>query len=473
MKKSKIVSTGFMNQRFIQKGMFAIAFTMAAQTQAATPVDFSNLVEQVSPAVVSVNVVKKLSQEELLQQQVPEILKRFFGNQIIIPQQQAPLEKTAYGSAFFISRDGYLLTNHHVVEDASEVTITLNDRREIDAKVVGSDERTDVALLKVEGSSFPSLATGNVDQLKVGQPVLAIGSPFGFDYSASAGIVSAKSRNMMGETSVPFIQTDVALNPGNSGGPLFNQQGQVVGVNSRIFSGTGGYMGLSFSIPIDVAMDVADQLKKNGKVTRSYLGVMLQDIDRNLAEAYKLAKPEGSLITEVAPNSPAAKAGLRSGDVILKFNGTSINRTADLLNYLNRTSPNQSINLDILRDDKVRSIAATLTTAPDDTPAKSPTQTSKQAKKGPVLGVAIRSLTAAELQRLGIKGGVYVQDVSRGGLAAQSRILAGDVITQINGQTISNANQFVEVVSELKNNTVARVAIVRQGQSAIVGLRIK
>ena len=457
----------------MQKGMFAVAFTMAAQVNASAPVDFSNLVEQVSPGVVSVNVVKKMSQEELLQQQVPEILKRFFGNQIIIPEQQAPREKTAFGSAFFISKDGYLLTNHHVVEDASEVTIVLNDRREIDAKVVGSDARTDVALLKVSGSNFPSLATGNIDQLKVGQPVLAIGSPFGFDYSASAGIVSAKSRNMLGETSVPFIQTDVALNPGNSGGPLFNQQGQVVGVNSRIFSGTGGYMGLSFSIPIDVAMDVADQLKKNGKVTRSYLGVMLQDIDRNLAEAYKLSKPEGSLITQVAPNSPASKAGMRAGDVILKFNGTPISRTSDLLNYLNRTLPNQSINLEVLRDDKPRVISATLTTSPDDTPAKSTGNSTTKAQKGPVLGISIRGLSPAELERLNVKGGVYVQDVVRGGLAAQSRIQAGDVITQINGKQISGANDFVESVSNLKNNTVARVAIVRQGQNAILGLRIR
>ena len=457
----------------MQKGMFAVAFTMAAQVNASAPVDFSNLVEQVSPGVVSVNVVKKMSQEELLQQQVPEILKRFFGNQIIIPEQQAPREKTAFGSAFFISKDGYLLTNHHVVEDASEVTIVLNDRREIDAKVVGSDARTDVALLKVSGSNFPSLATGNIDQLKVGQPVLAIGSPFGFDYSASAGIVSAKSRNMLGETSVPFIQTDVALNPGNSGGPLFNQQGQVVGVNSRIFSGTGGYMGLSFSIPIDVAMDVADQLKKNGKVTRSYLGVMLQDIDRNLAEAYKLSKPEGSLITQVAPNSPASKAGMRAGDVILKFNGTPISRTSDLLNYLNRTSPNQSINLEVLRDDKPRVISATLTTSPDDTPAKSTGASTTKAQKGPILGISIRGLSPAELERLNVKGGVYVQDVVRGGLAAQSRIQAGDVITQINGKQISGANDFVESVSNLKNNTVARVAIVRQDQNAILGLRIR
>ena len=460
-----------MKNRYVQKGIYAAVFTMVAvQTQAATPVDFSNLVEQVSPAVVSVNVVKKMTEQELLQQQVPEILKRFFGNRVIIPQQQAPQEKTGYGSAFFISKDGYLLTNHHVVEDASKVTIMLNDRREIDATVVGSDERTDVALLKVSGSNFPELRTGNVDRLRVGEPVLAIGSPFGFDYSASAGIVSAKMRNMMGETSVPFIQTDVALNPGNSGGPLFNQNGEVVGVNSRIFSGTGGYMGLSFSIPIDVAMDVADQLKKNGKVTRSYLGIMLQDIDRTLAESYNLSKPEGALVTQVAPNSPAAKAGFKSGDVILKYNGSAISRTSDLLNYLNRTTPNQNIQLQVLRDDKIRNISATVTTAPDDTPAKVE-QTAEQ--KGPVIGVSIRNLTAAEQTQLNIKGGILVEEVKRGGIAAQSRMAAGDVITQINNKTILNSNDFIKSVSELKKGSIARVSVIRQDQRAILGMRIE
>jgi len=460
-----------MNNRYIQKGMYAAVFTMAAmQTQAASSVDFSNLVEQVSPAVVSVNVVKKMTQEELIQQQIPEILKRFFGNQVIVPQQQNQQEKTAYGSAFFISKDGYLLTNHHVIEDASKVTIMLNDRREIDATVVGSDARTDVALLKVNGSNFPELHAGNVDRLKVGEPVLAIGSPFGFDYSASAGIVSAKMRNMMGETSVPFIQTDVALNPGNSGGPLFNQNGEVVGVNSRIFSGTGGYMGLSFSIPIDVAMDVAEQLKKNGKVTRSYLGVMLQDIDRNLAESYNLSKPEGSLVTQVAPNSPAAKAGFKAGDVILKYNGSPISRTSELLNYLNRTSPNQNIQLQVLRDDKTRNISATLTTAPDDTPAKVEQTTQN---KGPVLGITIRNLTAAEQKQLDLKGGILIEEVKRGGIASQSRLMAGDVITKVNNRTILNSEDFVKSASELKKGSVARVSIIRQDQRAILGMRIE
>ena len=457
-----------MKSRYLQQGMYAAVFTVAAvQVNAASPVDFSNLVEQVSPAVVSVNVVKKMTQEELLQQQVPEILRRFFGNQVIIPQQQGPQEKTAYGSAFFISKDGYLVTNHHVIENASRISITLNDRRELDATLVGSDERTDVAVLKVNGANFPELKIGNVNQLKVGEPVLAIGSPFGFDYSASAGIVSAKSRNMSGETSVPFIQTDAALNPGNSGGPLFNQHGEVVGVNSRIFSGTGGYMGLSFSIPIDVAMDVVQQLKTNGKVTRSYLGVMLQDIDRNLAEAYKLPKPEGSLINQVTPKSPAEKAGLKSGDVILKINGSSISRTSDLLNVLNRVAPGQTVQLEVLRDDKVRTISATLGTAPDDTPAA-------EDKNNPTsgLGMSIRNLTPEEQAKLDVRGGILVQDVKRGSLASLSNIVAGDVILQVNGTPILNSQMFVKTMAALPKNSVARVAIIRQGQRAILGLRL-
>ena len=458
-----------MKSRYLQQGMYAAVFTVAAaQVNAASPVDFSSLVEQVSPAVVSVNVVKKMTQEELLQQQVPEILRRFFGNQVIIPQQQGPQEKTAYGSAFFISKDGYLLTNRHVIDDASRITITLNDRRELDATLVGSDERTDIALLKVNGASFPELKIGDSNQLKVGEPVLAIGSPFGFDYSASAGIVSAKSRNMSGETSVPFIQTDAALNPGNSGGPLFNQRGEVVGVNSRIFSGTGGYMGLSFSIPIDVAMDVVQQLKTSGKVTRSYLGVMLQDIDRNLADAYKLPKPEGSLINQVSPKSPAEKAGLKPGDVILKLDGNSISRTSDLIYRLNRIAPNQTIQLEVLRDDKIRTISATLSVAPDDTPAA-------EDKNNPTngLGMNIRDLTEAEKSRLNVNGGALVREVKRGGLASLSNLVAGDVIVQVNSTPVANSQAFANAIAALPKNSVARIVIVRQGQRAIVGLRLQ
>ncbi len=461
-----------MSINHLQQGLFAVAtsIVIAQPGVAATPVDFSSLVEAVSPAVVRVHVSKKLTQEELLQQQLPDILKRFFGNNIQIPNQPRPQEQNSYGSAFFISKDGYLLTNHHVVSDASKVTITLNDRRELDATVVGSDARTDVAVLKVKESGFPALKTGDANQLKVGEPVLAIGSPFGFDYSASAGIVSAKSRTMSRETAVPFIQTDVALNPGNSGGPLFNQHGEVVGINSRIFSGTGGYMGLSFSIPIDVAMDVANQIIKTGKVSRAYLGVMLQDIDRNLAEAYQLSRPEGALVTQVSPDTPASKAGLKDGDIILSYNDIAINRTTDLINLINRTRPDQSAKMLIQRNNKQLTVTALLTSAPDDTPATENTKTNQG--KGPSLGMQLRDLTPAESQALKIKG-VVIGDVLLGGLAARAGLLPGDVITRINNTSTPNTSALLNAVRSLSTNQVVRVSIQRDGVPAIIGLRVE
>lgn len=461
-----------MSMKYVQQGIFAAVCSIVVSQSgiAATPVDFSSLVQTVSPAVVRVNVSKKLSQEELLQQQMPELLRRFFGNNIQIPNQRIPQEQSAYGSAFFITKDGYLLTNHHVVSDASKVTITLNDRREIDAELVGSDARTDVAVLKVKGSDFPALRTGDANRLKVGEPVLAIGSPFGFDYSASAGIVSAKSRTMSRENAVPFIQTDVALNPGNSGGPLFNQQGEVVGINSRIFSGTGGYMGLSFSIPIDVAMDVANQIIKTGKVSRAYLGVMLQDIDRNLAEAYELSRPEGALVTQVSEDTPASKAGLKAGDIILAYNGTTINRTTDLINLINRTRPNQTATMVVQRNNKQLSLSAMLTSAPDDTPAAESMKTDQG--KGPSLGMQLRDLTPAETQSLKVKG-VVITDVLPGGLAAHAGLLPGDVITRLNNTETPNAVALLNVIRSLPLNRVVRVAIQRDGVPAIIGLRVE
>lgn len=461
-----------MSMKYVQQGIFAAvcSIVVSQSGMAATLVDFSSLVQTVSPAVVRVNVSKKLSQEELLQQQMPELLRRFFGNNIQIPNQRIPQEQSAYGSAFFITKDGYLLTNHHVVSDANKVTITLNDRREIDAELVGSDARTDVAVLKVKGSDFPALRTGDANRLKVGEPVLAIGSPFGFDYSASAGIVSAKSRTMSRENAVPFIQTDVALNPGNSGGPLFNQQGEVVGINSRIFSGTGGYMGLSFSIPIDVAMDVANQIIKTGKVSRAYLGVMLQDIDRNLVEAYELSRPEGALVTQVSEDTPASKAGLKAGDIILSYNGSTITRTTDLINLINRTRPNQTATMLVQRNNKQITLNATLTSAPDDTPPAESMKTDQG--KGPSLGMQLRDLTPAESQSLKVKG-VVITDVLPGGLAAHAGLLPGDVITSVNSTATPTATALLNAIRNLPSNRVVRIAIQRDGVPAIVGLRVE
>ncbi|MEC7120187.1 MAG: Do family serine endopeptidase [Pseudomonadota bacterium] len=449
----------------------AIAISGLVTQSAHATIDFSSLVEQASPAVVRVNVAKKMTQEELMQQQLPEIFRRFFGNQVQIPQpRRAPVEQSAYGTAFFVTQDGYLLTNHHVIDGARKVTITLNDRRELDAEIVGSDERTDVAVLRVKGNTYPALKIGNSEQVKVGEPVLAIGSPFGFDYSASAGIVSATSRTMSRENAVPFVQSDVALNPGNSGGPLFNQRGEVIGINSRIFSGTGGYMGLSFSIPVDVAMDVFEQIKQNGKVTRSYLGVVPQDIDRNLAEVYKLSRPEGALITQVMSDTPASRAGLKEGDIILSYDGHRISRSTDLINLINRTRPDTVVRMTIQRAGKQMQLQATLNVAPDDTPATDGATSNTSGT--PSLGLRVRELTAPEKAQLPTSG-VVIDALQPDGLAARSRLAAGDVITRLNDQPTPNLESFAKVLRTLPNNRVVGVSLLRNGMPLILGLRIE
>lgn len=454
--------------------MLAGVYTTAMPSAhaAVTTADFSDLVQQVTPAVARVNVTKTVSEAELAKAQTAELLRQFFGDRLRIPDQAAtPAIEHAYGTAFFVTTNGYMLTNHHVVEGADKITVTLNDRTELDATLVGSDERSDVAVLKVSGKQFPALPIGDSNGLKVGEPVLAIGSPFGFDYSASAGIVSAKSRNFSRDTSVPFIQTDVALNPGNSGGPLFNQRGEVIGINSRIFSGTGGYMGLSFSIPIDAAMDIYEQLKTNGEVARAYLGIYPQDIDRNLAEAYNLARPQGALLTRVSPDSPAQKAGLKSGDIILQYNDAQIMRASDLLNLLNRAKPNDAFHVQIQRDGKRMLARGTLAYAPSDVRAQSGDQQDNDIQ----LGLRLRDLTADEQAELAVdnKTGILVTTVDPTGLAARSGIMAGDVITNFHQKPIKKVTDFSSAISTLPKKGVVTIEVIRQGVPGIIGLRIE
>ncbi len=450
---------------------------------ASLPIDFSGLVQQVTPSVVRVNVIKKLSQEEILQQQLPELLKRFFGNSIQIPERKNTGEDHAYGSGFFVTSDGYLLTNNHVIADARSITVTLNDRRELDAELVGTDERTDVAVLKIKGNNFPALNIGNSVTLKVGEPVLAIGSPFGFDYTASAGIVSAKARTMFNENAVPFIQSDVALNPGNSGGPLFNQRGEVIGINSRIFSGTGGYMGLSFSIPIDVAMDVFNQIKTSGKVTRVYLGIIPQDIDRNLAEVYHLPKPEGALITQVKDDTPASRAGLMANDIVLNYDGQAIERSTDLINLINRTRPNTHVPIVVQRDGKLKTLDAYLTAAPDNTPAVN--KGTSSTNNGPVLGLRVRDLLPEEKVKLATRlamtragssqhtQGVVVDLVQAYGLAERAGLQEGDIITRLNNQPTPIIDAFGPILKSLPKTGVVAVNVLRDGVPRVFGMRIE
>ena len=470
-------------QQWLQRSALALAVstsmvigvtatTMTSAQAAVSTADFSDLVQQVTPAVARVNVTKTISEAELAKAQTAELLRQFFGDRLSIPEQATmPAIEHAYGTAFFVSSDGYMLTNHHVVEGADKITVTLNDRTELDAVLIGSDERSDVAVLKVVGNKFPPLPIGDSNALRVGEPVLAIGSPFGFDYSASAGIVSAKSRSFSRETSVPFIQTDVALNPGNSGGPLFNQRGEVIGINSRIFSGTGGYMGLSFSIPIDAAMDIYQQLKTDGEVVRAYLGIYPQDIDRNLAEAYNLDRPQGALLTRVSPDSPAQKAGLKPGDIILQYNNVQIMQASDLLNLLNRAKPSDAFRAQIQRNGKQMIVSGQLAYAPDDVRAQGGDQQNDDVQ----LGLRLRNLTVDEQAEIAVdhKTGILVTTVDPTGLAARSGILAGDVITNFHQKPIKEVTDFSDAISSLPEKGVVTMEVIRQGIPAIIGLRIE
>ncbi|WP_256713872.1 Do family serine endopeptidase [Psychrobacter sp. Cmf 22.2] len=451
----------------------AISAMTASSAQAAViTTDFSDLVQQVTPGVARVNVTKTVSEAELAKAQTADLLRKFFGDRVRIPEQAVtPTIEHAYGTAFFVTSNGYMLTNHHVVEGADNITVTLNDRTELDATLIGSDERSDVAVLKVSGRQFPALPIGDSNLIKVGEPVLAIGSPFGFDYSASAGIVSAKSRSFSRETSVPFIQTDVALNPGNSGGPLFNQRGEVIGINSRIFSGTGGYMGLSFSIPIDAAMDIYEQLKSNGEVARAYLGIYPQDIDRNLAEVYQLARPQGALLTRVSPDSPAQKAGLKTGDIILQYNDSKIMRASDLLNLINRAHPNDTFRAQVQRNGKQLTVSGKLSQAPSDVQAQGRDQQNNEVR----VGLRLRNLTPDEQAELATddKTGVLVTAVDPTGLAARSGIMAGDIVTNLHQKPIASASDFSDAISSLPTKGVVTIEVMRQGIPAIIGLRIE
>lgn len=465
-----LAATLLTSSMMVATGMLAAA-PVTAQA-AVSAMDFSDLVTAVSPGVVRVNVTKEVSEEELAQAQTAELLRQFFGNRINIPRSQVqPAIEHAYGTAFFVSSDGYLLTNHHVVEGADKITVTLNDRTELDAKLVGSDERSDVAVLKVTpeaGQRFPALAIGDSNTVKVGEPVLAIGSPFGFDYSASAGIVSAKSRNFSRDISVPFIQTDVALNPGNSGGPLFNQKGEVIGINSRIFSGTGGYMGLSFSIPIDAAIGIYEQIKSTGSVTRAYLGVFPQDIDRNLAEAYQLERPQGALITKVSPDSPAQEAGLKTGDVILNYNDEPIISASDLFNIINQSKPNDSFKVEVLRAGKSMQMTGNLDSAPTDVTS----DRADDMKSTVRLGLRMRNLSAQEKQALDGRG-VLITAVDPIGLAARSGLQPGDVVTNLHQKPITSIEDFAAAIKQLPSEGVVTIEIIRQGIPVIIGLRIE
>jgi serine protease Do len=449
---------------------FAFFISFIAPVSAKDLPDFTDLAEKQGPAVVNVSTTQTVQS----QQGTPQLpfseddpFYDFFRR--FAPPVPHEFESRSLGSGFIISSDGYILTNSHVVEAADEVTVKLTDKREFKAKVIGSDRRTDVALLKIEATGLPKVTMGDPAKLKVGEWVVAIGSPFGFENSVTAGIVSAKGRSLPQENFVPFIQTDVAINPGNSGGPLFNLKSEVVGINSQIYSRTGGFMGLSFAIPIDVAMEITEQLRTTGKVSRGRIGVVIQEVTKELAESFGLSKPMGALINSVEKGGPADKAGLEASDVILKFDDKTINTSSDLPRIVGSTKPGSKVTLQIWRKGAAKDILLTVVEIPAD--EKIAQRSGKRSKASDNrLGMALSELTADQRSELGIRGGILVEEVQ--GTSARAGIRRGDIILAVNNHDVKSVEQFNQLLNKLeKGRTIA--LLVKRGDSALyIPLRI-
>lgn len=451
--------------------VLSLGFGLTAQ--AGLP-DFKNLVKQASPAVVNISTIKHVSGSEFQQRfdlpdDVPEIFRHFFG--VPTPMPKGDRESTSLGSGFIISSDGYILTNNHVVNNADEIIVRLSDRRELEAKVIGADKSSDLALLKVSAKNLPTVETGDSSKLEVGEWVMAIGSPFGFDYSVTAGIVSAKGRSLPNESYVPFIQTDVAINPGNSGGPLFNLDGEVVGINSQIYTRSGGFMGVSFAIPINVALDVAEQLKENGRVSRGWLGVVIQEVNKELAESFGLKKAAGALIAQVLPNSPAQAAGLKNGDIIIRFNKKDIELSSDLPHQVGRVKPGELARLIIVRGGKKKVLKVKIGQVPnrDDSVLAENYQSQKSQAQSNRLGLVVTDIP--KKSQSNASKGVYVKEVKQGP-ASFAGLIPGDIITIINGSSINNVQQFKQVVEQLPKNRSVPVRILRRGTPMFFPLRL-
>ncbi|MBX9633227.1 MAG: DegQ family serine endoprotease [Burkholderiales bacterium] len=410
----------------------------AATTTVSNPValpDFASIAAQHGPAVVNVSVVGKASAaSDDDDNGLPPFFRRF------APGPQQP--RQGLGSGFIVGSDGVILTNAHVVDGAQEVTVRLTDRREFTAKVIGADKQTDVAVLRIDARDLPTVKLGDARNARVGDWVLAIGSPYGLANTVTAGIVSAKSRALPNETYVPFLQTDVAVNPGNSGGPLFNTAGEVIGINSQIFSRTGGYQGLSFAIPIEVANQVKDQILATGKVTRGFLGVTVQDVTQGLADSFGLKRPEGALVSDVSAGSPAQKAGLEPGDVIMQVGDDPVTTSTELPAQIARMQPGSHATLKVWRKGDVRSVDVTLAALPTDRVALGKTESAGGGK----LGVDVRPLSPGERSQSGLSGGLVVQDVD--GPAARAGIEQGDVIVAVNGTPVKTVEQLRALVAK-------------------------
>ena len=454
-----------------------------AQAPAANPLlvqglpDFSPLVDAVGPSVVNIRTMEKVTRQGVEFQGFPgmdpdmlEFFRRFGLPVPNMPPQQRPgpqgneggddgeSQPSGVGSGFILSSDGYIMTNAHVVEGASEVMVTLADKREFKAKIVGADKRTDVAVVKIDAKGLPAIKIGDVNRLKVGEWVMAIGSPFGLENTVTAGIVSAKQRDT-GDY-LPFIQTDVAINPGNSGGPLINMRGEVVGINSQIYSRSGGFMGISFAIPMDEAIRVSDQLRATGKVSRGRIGVQIGPVDKEVAESIGLGSATGVLVSAVEPDSPAAKAGLQAGDVIVQFNGTKIDKVSDLPRLVGNTKPGSKVSLTIFRRGKQQQLAITVADVPtDESQLAQASEESGATANAKTLGLRVTDLTAAQKKALGVRGGVQVAEAS--GPAARAGMRPGDVVLAIANTEVASVKDFEAALAKADQSKPVNVLVRR------------
>ncbi len=436
--------------------LFSLLFAFSlAQAQLRGLPDFTELAEKQGPAVVNISITQTTRTQA---QGTPfpfdpndpafELFKRFFPRP---PGGAEPreFENKSLGSGFIISSDGYILTNAHVVDAADEVTVRLTDKREFKAKIIGADKRTDVALIKIEANGLPAVKLADVSQLKVGEWVVAIGSPFGFENSLTAGIVSAKGRSLPQENYVPFIQTDVAINPGNSGGPLFNMKGEVVGINSQIYSRSGGYMGLSFAIPIDVAMEIQQQLRSTGKVSRGRLGVVIQEVSKELGESLGLSRPIGAVINAVDRDGPADKAGIEAGDVVLKFDNKVVTNSADLPRMVAASKPGTRATLQIWRKGKLRDMTVTIGQMVEEKTVVRSTRSSRAPEQAANrLGLVVSELTLEQRRELRLEGGLVIEEI-RNGVSARSDLRQGDVIVAVISKGATTEVRTVEQLNKL------------------------
>ena len=454
-----------------------------AQAPAANPLlvqglpDFSPLVDAVGPSVVNIRTMEKVTRQGVEFQGFPgmdpdmlEFFRRFGLPVPSMPPQQRPgpqgneggddgeSQPSGVGSGFILSSDGYIMTNAHVVEGASEVMVTLADKREFKAKIVGADKRTDVAVVKIDAKGLPAVKIGDVNRLKVGEWVMAIGSPFGLENTVTAGIVSAKQRDT-GDY-LPFIQTDVAINPGNSGGPLINMRGEVVGINSQIYSRSGGFMGISFAIPMDEAIRVSDQLRATGKVSRGRIGVQIGPVDKEVAESIGLGSATGALVSAVEPDSPAAKAGLQAGDVIVQFNGTKIDKVSDLPRLVGNTKPGSKASLTIFRRGTQQQLSITVADVPaDESQIAQAPEASSATANAKTLGLRVTDLTAAQKKALGVRGGVQVAEAS--GPAARAGMRPGDVVLAIANTEVASVKDFEAALAKADQSKPVNVLVRR------------